>query len=220
MITPNTRALLTLDDLRLVSIVVWSHRLTDDEAAKLIANRDLLNRTLDDKRILHFINTFSSLDRPSPRLYFYLTARHALLKENVTDDEIADYVAALLLEFGMRDRAFRLGVSDDAIYQYFIDLNLDGISESQPWRKFNLHAHLGNMALWMAGLFPQHIQNKRCLSLRYVDGIGRKGYLKASLNPKAKQLEMDKLFEKLVDSYSCIRLALNDIGEQTWPTFH
>jgi len=216
MIVPNTRAQFTYEDLKLISKVVWHHKLTDREAGKLVTNADLLNKTLDDKRIITFINELKDLDKPSQALYIYSMVRHALLDQNVTDDEIADYLSALLIAFGQRDRAWQIDDYDDEIYNYIIDLRQDGIDEHQAHRQFRLHIHLGNFALWLSGIFPRHVTEKRGQSLRYFDEMGQKGFIKASLNPQAKRMELSELFEGIADQYLSIRTAFNTLSERTY----
>lgn len=47
-----------------------------------------------------------------PPVVFYLLVRHALLKSGIDDHTFADYRAALLLDFGREDRAFRIAADD------------------------------------------------------------------------------------------------------------
>lgn len=215
MIVPNTRAQFTYEDLKLISKIVWHHKLTDREAGKLVTDATLLNKTLDDKRIIIFINELKDLDKPSQSLYIYSMVRHALLDQDVTDDVIADYLSALIIAFGQKDRAWKIDDYDDEIYNYIIDLRKDGIAEHQEHRQFRLHVHLGNFALWLSGIFPKHVTEKRGQSLRYFDNMGQTGFIKASLNPQAKRMEMAELFEGIADQYLAIRMAFNAFSERT-----
>src|SRR2546422_7451778 len=118
---------------------------------------------------------------PSPALFAYVAVRHTLRAAGIDDRELADYLAALLLEFGDHDRHIRLGTTDDQTYRYLVDVvaelaDLDGAGE----RAFLLHAHLGNYSLWLAGLFPDYVAARRSRAggpdLPYYDELGRQGY--------------------------------------------
>ena len=93
---------------------------------------------------------------PSEALFFYVLVRHALRSAGVDDRELADYLAALLLEFGQRDRAWRVDWNDDQRHRYLVDILAD-LEASDGERRFRVMVHLGNYALWLAGLFPDYI---------------------------------------------------------------
>ena len=89
-------------------------------------------------------------------MFFYVVVRHALRSAGVDDRELADYLAALLLDFGQRDRAWRIDWHDDQQHRYLVDILAD-LEASGGERRFRVMVHLGNYALWLAGLFPDYI---------------------------------------------------------------
>jgi len=99
----------------------------------------------------------------------------------VDDRELADYLAALLLEFGDHDRHVRIRRTDDETYHYLVDMveDLTGLDDAGE-RAFLLRAHLGNYSLWLAGLFPDYIAARRSRKggpdLPYYDELGRQGF--------------------------------------------
>src|SRR5256885_7401410 len=109
-----------------------------------------------------YTTLFRSLAVPSPPLFAYVAVRHALRAAAVDDRELADYLAALLLEFGDHDRHARIRRADDESYSYLVDIvedltELDDAGE----RGLLLRVHLGNYSLWFAGLFPDYIEARR-----------------------------------------------------------
>src|SRR5207342_2999845 len=108
MIRANTRGRLTAADLQLVILLLsrgsahrrayLERRLTTEGPDPLLDAPDLLERLLTVRTMLV----------PSETLFFYVVMRHALRKAGVDDRELADYLAALLLDFGRRDRAWRI----------------------------------------------------------------------------------------------------------------
>lgn len=68
---------------------------------------------LDTPELLERLLTVRSMLVPSEALFFYVVVRHALRKAGVDDRELADYLSAMLLDFGQRDRAWRIDWHDD-----------------------------------------------------------------------------------------------------------
>ncbi len=114
---------------------------------------------------------------------FYLLVRHALLEREIADRRLADYTAALLLEFGNAGRAHRPGAADDDNFRYLADI-VAALEEARGEREFQLRVHLGNFALWLAGVFPDHIthrvQRRGAPPLSYYDEMGAIGFRTAA----------------------------------------
>ena len=71
----------------------------------------------------------------SASLLFYVLVRHALVAEGLTDRILADYLAAMLRDFGVRRRANRIGDHDDHEHAYMVDA---GASNLQTGHRTNL----------------------------------------------------------------------------------
>src|ERR687897_898022 len=153
MIRPNARGRLTAADLQLVIL--------------------LLERLLTVRTMLV----------PSETLFFYVMVRHALRRAGIDDRDLADYLAALLLDFGQRDRAWRIDWHDDQRHQYLVDILTD-LEATEGDRRFRVMVHLGNYSLWLAGLFPDYIAarhlRKAGPDVSYYDALGRRGFGMAS----------------------------------------
>src|SRR4051812_32710335 len=125
MIRANTRGRLTAADLQLVILLLsrgsahrrayLERRLTSEGPDSLLDAPDLLERLL----------TVRSMLLPSEALFFYVLVRHALRGFGLEDRELADYLSALLLEFGQRDRAWRVDWNDDQRHRYLVDILAD-----------------------------------------------------------------------------------------------
>src|SRR6266571_4696712 len=98
------------------------------------------------------------LDEPG----LLVALRHTLRAAGVDDCALAEYLAALLLEFGDHDRHTRIRRTDDERYHYLVDVvaELTGLDDTGE-RGFLLRVHLGNYSLWLAGLFPDYIAARR-----------------------------------------------------------
>ena len=156
MIRANTRGRLTAADLQLVILLLSrgsAHRRAYLERRLATEGPDPL---LDAPELLERLLTVRTMLVPSEALFFYVVVRHALRSAGVDDRELADYLAALLLDFGQRDRAWRIDWHDDQQHRYLVDILAD-LEASDGERRFRVMVHLGNYALWLAGLFPDYI---------------------------------------------------------------
>src|SRR2546428_8474681 len=140
-----------------------------------------------------------TISAPSPALFPYVAVLHTLRAAGVDDRELADYLAALLLEFGDHDRHVRIRRSDDETYHYLVDMveDLMGLDDAGE-RAFLLRAHLGNYSLWLAGLFPDYIAARRSRKggsdLPYYDELGRQGFRLAPQHPPAGRFWVGSVF--------------------------
>jgi hypothetical protein len=144
--------------------------------------------------------------------------RHTLLESGLEDPRLADYLAALLIEFAGHGRAYRIARYDDRTYAYLVDLVTDVEAESSERRQFLLHAHIGNYALWLSGLFPDYVvarvQRKAAPGLDYYESLGASGYLTASEFELAGRYDLRDIFRQVASGFGGVRRALNRISDR------
>jgi hypothetical protein len=152
------------------------------------------------------------------KLAFYVMVRHTLLESGLADPRVADYLAALLIEFASHGRAYRITRHDDKTYAYLVDLVTDLEAESSMRRQFLLHAHIGNYALWLSGLFPDHVvarvRRKAAPGLDYYESLGASGYLTASEFELAGRYELRDIFQQVASGFGGVRRVLNRISDR------
>lgn len=223
MIRANTRGRLTGADLQLVILLLsrgsahrrayLERRLTTEGPDSLLDAPDLLERLL----------TVRSMLLPSEALFFYVLVRHALIRSGLEDRDLADYLAALLLEFGQRDRAWRVDWNDDQRHRYIVDILADLESTSGD-RRFKVMLHLGNYALWLTGLFPDYIAARRLRKagpdVSYYDAMGSRGYGLASDHVLADHYGLGTVLRTAADRFPALRSALNGVSDRVlFPSF-
>lgn len=215
MILANVRGQLSGTDLQLAILLlsrgsaarraVLERRLETEGPDALLDIPELAERLLAVRTIMV----------PSEALFFYVMVRRALQQCDVSDRDLADYLTALLLEFGRRDRAQRIDWHDDHSHRYLIDILAD-LDASQGDRRFRVLLHLGNYALWLGGLFPQYIEARRVRrggpDLGYYDGLGRRGYSLAAEHELADRFHLDNVLQTAADRYGAVRAALNSVA--------
>jgi hypothetical protein len=174
---------------------------------------------LDAPDLLERLLTVRSMMMPSEPLFFYILVRHALQRAGLQDRDLADYLAALLLEFGQRDRAFRIGWNDDQRHRYLVDILAD-LEATEGDRRFRVMVHLGNYALWLTGLFPDYIAARRLRKagpdVSYYDALGSRGFGLASDHALAARYGLDAVLRTAAERFAALRGALNGVSDRVF----
>jgi hypothetical protein len=215
MILPNVRASFGPAEANAILGV-----LDDGDSATRAAARERLvqggiDSLLDDPRTLNGVLTADHAVPPA--LVFYLLVRHALLESGIDDRTLADYLAAMLAEFGREDRAYRIQPDDPDRYFYLVDL-IAAMETPDGRRRFLVRAHLGNFALWLSGIFPDHlvarVHRRGAPGIHYVEAMGASGYRMAADSPFAARHGLQDLYRTASDAFPTLRLALNRIADR------
>ncbi len=221
MILANVRARLRGPDCRLV-LAALARR---DPGARTRAERQLAREgpdaLLDEPGLLDALLAIRSLAMPSAVLFAYVAVRHALLAVGVDDRPLADYLAALLLEFGQSDRSTRARAVDDQTYHYLAEIVTDlAREEGTVERRFHLQVHLGNYSLWLAGLFPDFIAVRRRRrggpDLPYYDALGRQGFGAAAQHTLAERYGVAAIYRVAAERFPAVRHALNRLSDRVF----
>ena len=216
MIFGNVRASLTRDDAQFaLRLIGRSSQTTFEEAEEALRERGV-DALLDDPRLLAALLEARLGMRASLPLFCYVLVRQALTRAGESDRALADYVAAVLLHFGAQGRATRIAESDDQEYDTLAAL-LDDVDDRDARRSFFVRQHLGNYALWLSGLFPDYIEQRRWRrggpDLEYYEDMGRRGFQLAADHRLAQEYGLDVLFREAADRFLVLRMALNEISD-------
>lgn len=157
-------------------------------------------------------------------LFTYVMVRAALRETDEHDRSIAEFVASIILHFAERDRAHRIRPHDDVVYNTLADLAADAEC-GDPTRAFLARAQMGHLALWLAGLFPDHILERHHRrggpDLDYYDEMGQRGYLMASQHRLAAQHGVQGLLGSVSERFPRLRFALNRVSDRIFfPGYH
>ncbi len=217
MIVPNVRASFGRAEAR------WLVRLLagDDPEARRRWEGEVAERgidpLLDDPRTLEAILAVPGVAPIPAGLVIYVLLRQTLLDSGVDSRLLADYVASLVLQFGRERRSLRIAEYDDKEYHYLVDIVAE-LDQATGQRAFLLRAHLGNFALWLSGVFPDHIvsrvHRKGGPGLDYYEEMGQTGYLMAADDPYARQRALDDLFRDAAETFGGVRRALNRFSDR------
>jgi hypothetical protein len=224
MILANTRGRLKPKDLQLVMLLLSRGSSARRASLERRLQAEGPDPLLDRPELLESLLAVRTMLVPSEVLFFYVLVRHALLDAGVDDRDVADYLAAVLLEFGRRDRAWRVDWNDDQQHRYLVDILMD-LEGCEGDRRFKVMVHLGNYALWLAGLFPDYIAARRLRKggpdVSYYDVLGSRGYGMASDHVLADYYHLDQLLRTAAERFAVLRAALNDLsGRMLFPVSH
>ena len=158
MIIPNIRASFgRRDAMHLIGLLAGDDEELRDASLKRL-DAGGIDVLLDDPRVRNALLTDVRAGA-APELIFYVLVRQALLEGDVEDRGMADYVASLLLEFGQERRAYRVSEVAGEEYRYLVDIAA-GRRAADTRQKFLLNTHMGNLSLWLSGLFPQYLHRR------------------------------------------------------------
>jgi len=217
MILADTRSRLSANDRQLVLLVLSRGSATARARLERRLATDGLDALLDDPELPERLFAVRGMMVPSPALFYYVTVRHMLRDAGTDDRNLADYLAAMLLEFGRRDRAWRVDWNDDQSHRYMVDI-LEDLSVSQGPRQFKVMVHMGNYALWLVGVFPDYIAARRLRKggpdASYYQRLGQRGYQLAADHLLADHLGLEGVLRVAADRFSQARQALNRLSDR------
>jgi hypothetical protein len=175
-----------------------------------------LDALLDDGQVLRGLVRGGPVSAAPAPLVFYVMVRHALLQREIHDRQLADYTAAVLLEFAHAGRAHRVDGGEGEPFHYLADI-LAALERARGEREFLLRVHLGNFALWLGGLFPDHIthrvQRRGAPPLSYYDELGAAGFRMAAGSGLALRHGLGDVLLRASDRFRDVRSALNSLSD-------
>ena len=217
MILPNVRASFGEEEARwLVRLLGRGDPEREEHWEEVLAEKGM-DRLLDDPRTLDALLDREGVEVLPSRLVLYVILRRSLLERGLESRTIADYVTALVYEFGLGRRARRISDTDDQEFGYLVDI-LEEMTRAQGRRAFLLQAHLGNFALWLSGLFPDYItdrvRRKGGPGLDYYEEMGQTGYRLAADAPHAQERSLDVLYRGAAEAFGPLRRSLNRVSDR------
>jgi hypothetical protein len=216
MIQATVRHRLSRDDAQLVARLIARDSGQPIEEIERAISDEGIDAVLDDPRLAAALMRVGQGACASLPLFFYVMVRHALRRAGEEDRRLADYVAAVLMHFGMRDNARRISAADDQVYDSLAALLAD-VDDPDGRRSFLVRTHLGNYALWLSGMFPDYIEQRRWRrggpDLDYYEEMGRRGFQLAAGHRLADDHGLTTLFTTAADRFGLLRVALNDVSD-------
>lgn len=214
MIHANCRARFTADDF---SFIVRSLSRSPCDAVslqELLIDEETRDEILDHDALASAILDSAESLRISTPLYFYVLCRRVLKNTSVSSRDAADYIAAMLDAFTHTRGPERPAAAKDTDFRYLSDILL-AIRNASPREAFLLRAYLANYALFLSGLFAEHIDKRArrgAPELSFYEELGRSSFRHAAGHHEARRFQLHEVFEELADGFREARLALNDLA--------
>lgn len=224
MIMANARRQLSRQDAQLAVRLVAHDSPEELERLQQRLVDDGIDAILDDDRLPNALMRSRYGAYASLPLFLYVMVRHALVRAGERDRTISDYLAAVLLAFGARGRSDRISEVDDQLYDTLAGLLAD-VNDQDPRRAFLVRVHLGNQALWISGLFPDYVEQRKWRrggpDLGYFEELGRKGFELAAEHRIASQYGMADVYAAVAARFGLLRVALNSLSDRLlFPNVH
>lgn len=217
MIVANVRRQLTRRDAELAARLIAGDESRERAALDERLRDEGIDAMLDDPRLLRAIIEHPLGAAVSFPMFAYVAIRTALQRMGEGDRGVADYAAAVMLEFQGRGRADRIAATDDETYAALYEL-LDDVDDPDARRSLLVRAHLGNYALWLSGLFADHIEYRRWHrggpSLDYFEELGRRGFELAADHRLAVEHGLAPLYHRVAERFAVVRTALSAVSDQ------
>lgn len=217
VIQPNCRVQFAAEDIEFIVSVLGRKIGSAECLIQLLADEESRDLILDDEELLHALLERRGCLRVSSRFYFYVLVRHVFKRSDIRDRLVADYVAELLAEFALAERARCVVPGQQSPLDYFFEM-LAALQTTDDRTNFYIRAHIGNYSLFLSGVFPDRIRfraEKRGFpDLKYYETIGRAQFRAASDHRLAQRYELSGIFNTLADRFEATRLALNDMTDR------
>lgn len=216
MILANTRHRFTREDAQLAIRLVASESEEEQERIRRQLADEGIDAILDDQRLPAALLSSRFGACASLPLFLYVMVRHAMLRAGERDRAMSDYLAATLLAFNARGRAERISEADDEVYDTLASL-LDDVNDGDPRRAFLVRVHLGHRALWISGMYPDHVEYRRWHrggpDFSYFEELGKRGFELAAEHRMAEQYGMAELYANVAARFGLLRMVLNTISD-------
>ncbi|HUP01890.1 MAG TPA: hypothetical protein VM737_10275 [Gemmatimonadota bacterium] len=152
----------------------------------------------------------------SPYFFYYVVVRRVFVDHGIDRRVAADYVGALLSYHVQQPEP---ASSPAGPTVYLVDLVQAMDSARSPEEEFALQAGVGDLALYLAGLFPdwiyhRHTCGRRLVGLGYYEDMGRRFYAAAARTEPARRHDLGDVLEFMAAEFPAIRQALNDLVDE------
>ncbi len=183
---------------------------------KLWDDPEALREILDLKEVLRGLLDSPSALQVSPAFYFYVMVRHAFLQANLTDPDLADYVAGLMAKRVCTNAGDPL---QDIAHGFTHAADFIAIISSAHGRmRFHLQVAAGNQFLVLTGLYPAFLQSRSerrgAPDLAFYESFARQAFRGAADNPDAPAHAPRHLLGALSEALPEARRSLNRMAEE------
>lgn len=212
MIAANCRTRFTPTDLDFLVDALAREDGSRDPLRELASDPAAIDRLLDDPRLFARLLAAPALLHVSPWFFYYVLVRRAFLDHGIEAVRVADYVGALL-SYHLQSRGANPRQGGGV---YLVDL-VQAMTEARTADDaFVLQTEIGDVALYLAGVFPdwiyhRRIYGRRLVDLDYYEAMGSRFYGVAAHSDAAARHDLGEVLEYMSENFPELRRALNDL---------
>ncbi len=210
----NCRDRFSAEDFTFVATVLTESGEPSPALAELLTDPAARDAALDSDRLFQRLVDVPQPLPVSPRLYFYVLARHGLPE---FDRAISDYIANVLAGFLDQQRLHALPGHPELQTSYLVDM-LAALAELHGEAAFVTRAHVGNYTLFMAGVFPDHLRYREWVrgapGISFYEDVGSTSYRLASDHRQARREGLAEVFRTIGDRFTAVREGLNTVADR------
>jgi hypothetical protein len=182
---------------------------------ELASDPEALDRLLDDPALFARLLRAPQLLHVSPYFFYYVLVRRAFLDHGIDHRHASDYVGALL-SYHVQARSTEPREGGGV---YLVDLVAAMNEARSPDDAFFLQTQIGNIALYLAGLFPDWIHHRetvgrRPIGLSYYERMGSAHWRAAARTSSAEKYDLGDVLEFMAGRFPALRQALNDLVDE------
>ena len=217
VIQPNCRVQFTAEDIDFIVSTLGRRTGGHNCLIDLLSDEETRDSILDDEALLHALLEHRGCLKVSTHFYFYVLVRQVLRRTGIEDRAVADYVAEILAEYSRTEHSQCTPRGQATPLNHFFEM-LAALQSADDRTSFLIRAHIGNHALFLAGVFPERIrfraETRGFPDLKYFESLGGASYRVASDHRLAQQYDLAAIFDVLADRFKAARLALNDMADR------
>lgn len=181
----------------------------------LAADPESLDRLLDDPALFVRLLRAPRLLDVSPYFFYYVLVRRAFLDHGIDHRRASDYVGALL-SYHVQTRSSEPRAGGGV---YLVDVVLAMAEARNADDAFLLQMQIGDIALYLAGLFPDWIYHRetygrRPVGLAYYERMGSAHWRAAARTSVAARYALGDVLEFMGERFPALRQALNDLVDE------
>lgn len=209
----KTRSHFTNSDYRFIAQALGHSSQEQTAVMKLTDDPEILSELLHKEELFRFmISNARSMLSVTPSLYFYLMIYQALNFKHLADDDIADYISGICVDFTDNYSLWRYSTDVSERMIYFVDLERI-VNDYKDVRQYHMHQYIGNAALFLTGFFPDTIyrreQSHGAPSLGYYESMGYTHFEAAANASYQYETDVTPVLFTLSEYFTEVRSAIN-----------
>lgn len=217
VIRPNCRTQFTAADQDFIATVLPGLEAPSSGIIRLVRDPEVMDKVLDQPALFRAVLDMHGCLRVSLRFYFYVLVRNVLLRADIQDRDVADYVAEVLAEYSLLQRMRNTEGDEDSRSDYFHEM-LEAMERMEDEERFAMQAHIGNYALVLSGIFPgrlqRRVERRAAPGFRFYEELGAAHFRMAGGHYLARRMDMVSILMTLGQAFHVTRVALNHLARR------